>query len=323
MTIYRWPRVLLVKCISQTHTQMQVMRAEKDPCADCRDFSTSTETDWLAILLALAAAVYSGAHYIGYDFEYLQHYLHFARSPHVRAIAAVLQSLAINLIRFILAFLGITLLLVLECKKALYYLVRRFSRSGFVSTLAGGASVTEMIGVHFDAANHSHHANATRQRLRVGRARLGALLRWGISVAFAVVLFHGPPDFTDSPPAIEHEIRRYVVPAWVVLARPENRYHDRSNSHYVHSEEHLVFDKRYNSRIRSLELQSAGSQNSELVISNTKGIMTEERDPESFEAGNESPSTVVVAHTQTARHTRTVTETETTTVEVSVTDTPL
>lgn len=81
------------------------MRVERDPCADCHGHPT--ETDWLAIFLALAAVVYSGAHYIGYDFEYLQHYFHFARSRRVRATVAVLERISIDLIRFALAILGL------------------------------------------------------------------------------------------------------------------------------------------------------------------------------------------------------------------------
>jgi hypothetical protein len=53
------------------------MRVQNDPCADGR---TTTETDWLVIILALAAVIYSGAHYIGYEFQYIRHFLHFASS---------------------------------------------------------------------------------------------------------------------------------------------------------------------------------------------------------------------------------------------------
>jgi hypothetical protein len=238
------------------------MRAEKDPFADC--YGLPTETDWLAIFLAIAAVVYSSAHYIGYDFGYLQHYFHFARSPYVSTISAVLQRLAIDFIRFILAVLGITLILVLECKNALSSLSYRSLHVSLVGILGGSRIVAEKIGQQYDAASNSHHANATRQRFRAARARLGTLLRWGIPVVAVIILFHGPPDFMGSPPTRKHdEVRPYMVPGWVILARPENRWHDRSNSHYVPSDDCLVFDEECGSRIQSSELRSAGLQNSE------------------------------------------------------------
>jgi hypothetical protein len=232
---------------------MQGMRVEIDPCADC--YGPRTEADWLAIFLALATVVYSSAHYIGYDFEYLRHYLHFARSPCVSTISAVLHRLAIDFIRFVLAILGITLILVLECKKALFSLSYRSWNVSFVGILGGSTIVAEKIGQQYDVASNSHHANATRQRFRAASARLGTLLRWGIPMIAAIVIFHGPPDFTDSPPTRKHdEVRPYMIPNWVILARPENRWHDRSNSHHVPSSECLIFDKKRGSRIRRLEL---------------------------------------------------------------------
>jgi hypothetical protein len=241
------------------------MRVERDPCADCR--GPPTETDWVAIFLALAALIYSGAHYIGYEFEYLQHYFHFARSPYVSTIVAVFQRLAIDLISFVLAVLGITLILVLECKKALSSLSYRSWHGSIVGILGGSTAMAEKISQQYDAASNSHHANATLQRFRAARGRLATLLLWGIPMAAVLILFHGPPDFTDSPRARKHdEIRHYMVPSWVILARPENRWQDRSNSHYVPSDEYLVLDKECGSKIQSLGLRSAGLQNSNMVL---------------------------------------------------------
>jgi hypothetical protein len=239
------------------------MRVERDPCADCH--GPPTETDWLAIFLALAAVVYSGAHYIGYDFEYLQHYFHFARSPRVRTTVAVLQRIGFDLIRFALAILGITLILVLQCKKALPYVANSFWHASSVGTLAGGSFLGEKIGLQYDAVNHSHHANLARQRLRAARARFGTFLRWGIPVAAVVLLFHGPPEFADSSPVSDPEVRSYKIPSWVIFARPENRYHDHSNCHYRPGDECLALEKNHNAKTQSLELQSAGLQNPEIV----------------------------------------------------------
>jgi hypothetical protein len=239
------------------------MRVERDPCADCH--GPPTETDWLAIFLALAAVVYSGAHYIGYDFEYLQHYFHFARSPRVRTTVAVLQRIGFDLIRFALAILGITLILVLQCKKAPSYVANSFWHASSVGTLAGGTFVDEKIGLHYDAINHSHHANLARQRFRAARARFGTFLRWGIPVAAVVLLFHGPPEFADSSPVSKPEVISYKIPSWVILARPENRYHDHSNCHYRPGDECLALEKNHNAKTQSLELQSAGLQSLNIV----------------------------------------------------------
>jgi hypothetical protein len=239
------------------------MRVERDPCADCH--GPPTETDWLAIFLALAAVVYSGAHYIGYDFEYLQHYFHFARSPRVRTTVAVLQRIGFDLIRFALAILGITLILVLQCKKALSYVANSFWHASSVGTLAGGTFVGEKIGLHYDAINHSHHANLARQRFRAARARFGTFLRWGIPVAAVVLLFHGPPEFADSSPVSKPEVISYKILSWVILARPENRYHEHSNCHYRPGDECLALEKNHNAKTQSLELQSKGLQSLNIV----------------------------------------------------------
>ena len=239
------------------------MRVERDPCADCHGHPT--ETDWLAIFLALAAVVYSGAHYIGYDFEYLQHYFHFARSRRVRATVAVLERISIDLIRFALAILGLTLILVLQCKKAISCVANSFWHAGSVGTLAGGTFVGENIGLHYDAVSHSHDAYLARQRFRAVRAWFGTFLRWGIPVAAVFLLFHGPPEFADSSPVSEPEVRPYKIPSWVILARPENRYHDHSNCHYRPGDECLALEKNHNANIQSLELQSAELQSPNIV----------------------------------------------------------
>jgi hypothetical protein len=236
------------------------MRTENDPCADG---STATETDWFVICLALAAVAYSGAHYIGHEFEYINHFSHLARKPYVRTTGVILQSLVVDFIRFILAVLGIIFFLVLECKNAISSFSSHFWDG---STLGESTSAIKWMSLQYDAISHSHRANATRQGLRATRARIGTVLRWGIPVVALVLLLHGPPDSTDSLPVIKPEVRPYSFPSWVIRARPENRHYDRSNSHYVPLNECLVLAGNSNSRAQSLQLHSAGLQSSNIVL---------------------------------------------------------
>jgi hypothetical protein len=278
------------------------MRTKEDPCAGFHTPLAATETDWLAIFLALAAVVYSGAHYIGHDFEYINHYLYLARSPSIRTACAIFQRLAIDFIRFILAVLGIILVLVLEFKNAIASLSHRFWNGSVVNSLGEYTWVIEKISMHYDAANHGRRAYATRQGLRAARAQIGTLLRWGLPVAVLLVIIHGPPDYTDSPPTSRPEVRPYVIPGWVIRARPENRHKDRSNSHYIPSDECLAFDKMYNSE-GALAISKSGETKSRRTGTHTLEA----------EIGNQS--TVTIAHTHTE------TGTGTTTIEHSATET--
>jgi hypothetical protein len=302
------------------------MRVQNDPCADGR---TATETDWLAILLALAAVIYSGAHYIGYEFEYIHHFFHIARSPYVSTTGAILQRLALDLIRVVLTVLGIILFLVLECKNAISSFSRRFRNESVVGPLGESTSAIKWMSLRYDAASHSHRANATRQGIRAARAQIGTLLGWGIPVAAVLILLHGPPVDTDSLSTGKSEVRPYVVPAWVIRARPENRYYDRSNNHYTPSDEWLVFDQEHNPGIQSLELQSAGLQSSSIVLSsnvertdNPEGALAALKSENNrLDSESESQGTAIIAHIPTAWQTRTETETRTTIIELSFTET--
>jgi hypothetical protein len=296
------------------------MLVERDPCADCH--GPPTETDWLAIFLALAAVVYSGAHYIGYDFEYLQHYFHFARSRRVRATVAVLERISIDLIRFALAILGITLILVLQCKKAIPYVANSFWHAGSVGTLAGGTFVGEKIGLHYDAVSHSHYAYLARQRFRAARAWFGTFLRWGIPVAAVFLLFHGPPEFADSSPVSEPEVRPYKIPSWVIPARPENRYHDHSNCHYRPGDECLALELQSpnivsGSSLEQLEITEGTlsainkSENTTMTDNDNATAITEGTTTGSYriefrshEAGIDGQSTVTIALIRPAWHTQ-------------------
>jgi hypothetical protein len=293
------------------------MRAENDPCADGR---TTTETDWLPIFLTLAAVTYSGAHYIGHEFDYINHFSRLARRPSVRTTVAILYRLSIDFIRFILALLGMILLLVLECKNAISSFSRRFWDRSIVA--GESTSAIKWMSLQYDAASHSHRANATRQGMRAARARTGTVLRWAIPVAAVVLLLHGPPDFADSSPVINPEVRPYHVPGWVIRARPENRHQDRSNSHYTPSSECLILDEQCISKIQDLELKRAGLlQSSSIMLSDnvehmdiSEGALVVLRSEDIGMIGNEDNfSTVIIAHTQTEIET----ETETTMAEKS------
>lgn len=86
-----------------------------------------------------------------------------------------------------------------------------------------------------------------------------------------LILLHGSPDDTITPSLREPEVRPYVVPAWVIRARPENRLLDGSNSHYRPADESLVFDKAYIARVQGLK-----SQDEEAQITKTEGIESQD-----------------------------------------------
>jgi hypothetical protein len=289
------------------------MRAENDPCADGR---TTTETDWLPIFLTLAAVTYSGAHYIGHEFDYINHFSRLARRPSVRTTVAILYRLSIDFIRFILALLGMILLLVLECKNAISSFSRRFWDRSIVA--GESTSAIKWMSLQYDAASHSHRANATRQELRAARARTYTVLRWGIPVAAVVLLLHGPPDFTDSSPVMNPEVRPYRVPGWIIRARPENRQYGRSNSHYTPSSECLILDELCVSKIQNLQLKSAGLQSSSMMLSGnveqhmdvSEDALLALRSEDTSMIGNDDNfSTLILAHTQTETEIETETET--------------
>jgi hypothetical protein len=82
-----------------------------------------------------------------------------------------------------------------------------------------------------DAAYHSHNANVARQRLRHARTFAGSAFCWAIIMG-TVTMFIIGPSLRNSASLESHDIHPYVVPAWVVKARPENRPRDGSSSHY-------------------------------------------------------------------------------------------
>ena len=232
------------------------MSTQTDPCAGYYPPPTKSATDWLANIFALGAIIHAIAHYIGPDFKYANHLAYLARRPSVRLTCAVFKRIGLDCIRFVLAFLGLTVVLILESKKAIIYLYRLGWLKIVANFIPDHVAASEWISRHYDAAAHSHRANATRQRLRAARARLYALMRWGISVAVVLMILHGPPDYTESEPSsmIEAEARPYVVPSWVIAAWPENWPRDGSSSHYKPADERLVFDEDYFSRILSSEV---------------------------------------------------------------------
>ena len=250
------------------------MRTQSDPCADGRSSLAEAETDWLPIILAFGTIVYAGANYIGHKFGFISLYTSLARSPYVRITCAVFQRIAIDCIRYVLAVLGIALIIILECKKALSSFFRGDWCSSAASSLRENTSAFERMSLQYDAASNGHCANATRQQLRAARARLGTLLWWAIPVAAMLMLLHGPPEYKDSSPKIEPQVRSYVVPSWVITARPENRRRDGSSSHYVPAGEHLVFYKNYYARFQSSESQSIEGRVAETQIITPQDLET-------------------------------------------------
>jgi len=148
----------------------------------------------------------------------------------IRAASAIIQRTATNLARFGLNILAKNLELLLEGSSTGSVTFHKVDTE-IDSINAILRPVATKIWTLCDAAYHSHHANVARQRLRHARGLAGPVIRWAIILG-VVFAFLKEQSMNDSASLEGHDIQPYVVPAWVVKARPENRPRDGSSSHY-------------------------------------------------------------------------------------------
>jgi hypothetical protein len=104
----------------------------------------------------------------------------------------------------------------------------------------------------YDSAKHSHYANAARQYSRDARAFVVKFLPWAIVVGALFNLFVVP--YMGNGISLEdYDIRSYVVPVWVIKARPENRHYEGSSSHYRRDPVDLQSIKEEDTHVHLLE----------------------------------------------------------------------
>ena len=188
--------------------------------------TTGGDMDWIAVaLVALAISwMYSQTYQPGTGS------LSQRGAPLVRAALAVVRRLATDLARYVLTILAITAELLLEGKNTSSAILHRVGRevNRVIDTARPAASKA---WVCYDSMFHSHHVNVARQRLRSACAFAGTVICWVIAVS-AMLTFFVLPSAKDSTAPASYDIQPYVVPAWVIKARPENRPRDGSSSHY-------------------------------------------------------------------------------------------
>jgi hypothetical protein len=190
--------------------------------------TTNTGTDWILItFLALVACLicYQLQFYEPETGDFSQH-----APPLARATLGIARRLGADLARFLLNILAIIAQLFLEAGHTFVATFRKIGR-GFKLVIAALEPYATDVWRRYDSAKHSHHANAARQYSRDARAFFIRLLPWAI-VFGAIFNIFVVPYMGNGISLEDYDIRHYVVPVWVIKARPENRHYEGSSSHY-------------------------------------------------------------------------------------------
>jgi hypothetical protein len=192
------------------------------------DATSSTGTDWILItFLALVACLicYQLQFYEPETGDFSQH-----APPLARATLGIARRLGADLARFLLNILAIIAQLFLEAWNAFIAALRKTGR-GVKLVIATFEPYATEAWRKYDTARHSHYANAARQYFRDARAFFARILPWTIVVGAFFNVFVAP--YMGNGISLEdYDIRHYVVPVWVIKARPENRHYEGSSSHY-------------------------------------------------------------------------------------------
>lgn len=192
------------------------------------DEATSTGMDWITVAISSIVACCVLYQLQFYEPETGQ-FSHHAR-PLARATLGIVRRLGSDTARFILNIFAITFELLLAVKNiciATFWLIG----TGFKLLIVALTPFATRVWRCYDNANHSHYANLARQRWRSARAFSVAVLPWAIAVSAAFTFFV-VPNMENSISLDDYDIRSYVVPVWVINARPENRHYVGSSSHY-------------------------------------------------------------------------------------------
>lgn len=195
---------------------------------DIVEEATSIGTDWIAIavLSIVACCVLYQLQFYEPETEHFQQHA----PPLARATLSIVRRLGSDIARFILNILAITVELLLAVKNiciAIFWLIG----TGFKLLIVALTPFATRVWRYYDSAKHSHYANLARQRWRSARAFFVSVLPWAIAVG-AVFMFFVVPSMDSSISLDDYDIRSYVVPVWVIKARPENRHYVGSSSHY-------------------------------------------------------------------------------------------
>lgn len=230
-----------------TDIQTQTAPYGYDPCDTNGFISYITNIDWIGVSILCC-----GAAWVTYQYHQpIPSRLYYVVQPILRAVAAVAHRLAIDIARFLLTILGIVAELLLEASYLLPALLRgsRSRINQIVDTLRPPLRTTSRF---CDRCWHSHLANLTWQYLRAFRELLNNTLFWGVMISILWVCLHLNSDDKQNDNA-DLDVRRYVVPSWVIKARPENRPRDGSSSHYMSEDDfaHLLDSHTHESHLIS------------------------------------------------------------------------
>lgn len=196
-----------------------------DPCDNVSIFSTF-EIDWVAVSLVCSVAGWVTYQYYQPQNESLSN----AIEPLLHTATAVARRLAIDLARFLFTILGIVAELLLEGTYAWARLLHRFQC--WINKIFDRwrPAIQDKL-IEVDAAYHSHQVNLARQRLRAFSKLFVKALGWGLLVRIMWVCLRSR-SVDNGNDLANLDVRQYVIPSWVIKARPENRPHDGSSSHY-------------------------------------------------------------------------------------------
>jgi hypothetical protein len=189
--------------------------------------SLSTDSDWIGVtLLSLAVGCMCIRSYQP-ESGIFSH----QGAQLVRTAFAIAYRIATDLARFVLSVLAIKAELLLHGTNTVWAALHRIGTE--ISKLIADFlyPVATTIWTSYDAVYHGHHANVARQRFNHARTFAGLAICWAIIIDAVLRLFVIPSVGTSAS-LEDYDIQPYVVPAWVVKARPENRPHDGSSSHF-------------------------------------------------------------------------------------------
>lgn len=190
--------------------------------------ATSTDMDWITVALSLIAAccvLYQLEFYEPETGQFSQH-----APPLARATLGIVRRLGSDIVRFTLNIFAISAELLLAARNICIATFRLIG-TGIRLVIVALSPLATKIWTRYDSAKHSHYANLARQRWRSARAFSVTFLPWAIAVG-AVFQFFVVPSMEDSTFLDDYDIRSYVVPNWVIRARPENRHYEGSSSHF-------------------------------------------------------------------------------------------
>lgn len=187
--------------------------------------------DWIAVCVLSIAVLWACSQLQHYhpETDQVQHH----GPAFFRATLGIARRVGADLVQFVFSLLAMVAELFLEARNKLTATVFQVG-TGLTSLVAGFDPALPNNPVYlmrFDVAYHSHYANLARQHLRGARALLFTILCWVIPIG-AVLTFIVTPLINNSTSLESHDIHPYVVPIWVIKARPEDRPRDGSSSHY-------------------------------------------------------------------------------------------